>query len=231
MTIDPVSGFNVPDSSQIASRSDTVGQADFLKMLTTQLRSQDPLNPLQGSEFASQLATFSQLQQLTDMNKTLTASLDADLLLAQSINNNMATTLVGQTVRAEVNQVQVGSSGNVSLNYRLPEAATSISIDVVDADGVTVRTIDVPPHVTGDTSTEWDGKTSNGVRVPPGTYTFSVHAANADGGTISVENYVQGKVTAVSYVGGQVMLSINGIDVSLGQVISIIGDDGNTKKG
>jgi hypothetical protein len=42
---------------------------------------------------------------------------------------------------------------------------------------------------------------------------------------------VQGKVTAVSYVGGQVMLSINGIDVSLGQVISIIGDDGNTKKG
>jgi flagellar basal-body rod modification protein FlgD len=231
MTIDPVSGYNTPDSSQLASRSDTVGQADFLKMLTTQLRSQDPLNPLQGSEFASQLATFSQLQQLTDMNKTLTSSLDANLMLAQSINNNMATTLVGQVVRAEVSQVQVRNSGDVSLHYRLPESATSISINIVDKDGVTVRTIDVPPQVAGDMSTVWDGCTADGVRVPPGTYSFNVNATNANGGAIAVENFVQGRVTAVNYTGGQVTLSINGVDVFLGQVISVIGEDGNGKTG
>jgi flagellar basal-body rod modification protein FlgD len=231
MTIDPVTGYNVPDAKQTASRSDTVSQGDFLKMLTTQLKSQDPLNPLEGSEFASQLATFSQLQELTTMNKTLSASLDANLMLAQSINNNMATTLVGQTVRAEVNQVQVGGSGDVTMNYHLPESATNISIDVVDADGITVRTIDVPSQVSGDHSAVWDGKTNDGVRVPSGTYTFNVHATNADGGTVTVENYIQGRVTAVNYADGQVMLSVNGIDIYLGQVVSVIGDDVSAKKG
>ncbi|MBU1919882.1 hypothetical protein KKG66_03485, partial [bacterium] len=199
-------------------------QADFLAMLTAQLQNQDPLSPLEGHEYAAQLATFSQLQELEEMNSTLAASLDANLLLAQSINNNMATSLIGKTIRAEINSVTVGSSGDVPLHYHLPESATEISIEISDANGDVVRTITVPPTAAGDIDTVWDGRNDDGLRVSEGDYSFSVSAVNAEGSSIAVENYIQGQVTAINYVNGQVTLSVNGVDVYLGQVISIMGD-------
>ncbi|MBU1637494.1 hypothetical protein KKC97_07485 [bacterium] len=224
MQVDPVYTYNTPNANQIASRADTTDQADFLAMLTAQLQNQDPLSPLEGHEYAAQLATFSQLQELEEMNSTLAASLDANLLLAQSINNNMATSLIGKTIRADINSVTVGSSGDVSLHYHLPESATEISIEINDANGDVVRTITVPPTAAGDIDTVWDGRNDDGLRVSEGDYSFSVSAVNAEGSSIAVENYIQGQVTAINYVNGQVTLSVNGVDVYLGQVISIMGD-------
>jgi len=224
MQIDPVFSYNTPNASSISSRSEATNQADFLAMLTAQLQNQDPLSPLEGHEYAAQLATFSQLQELQEMNTVLAASLDANLLLAQSINNNMATSLIGRTIRAEINQVTVDSSGDTPLHYHLPESATEISIEISDANGELVRTINVPPTAAGDIDTMWDGRSDNGVRVPEGEYTFNVSAINADGDSIAVENYIQGEVTAINYINGQVALTVNGVDVFLGQITSILGD-------
>ena len=73
---------------------------DFLKLLVTQLQNQDPLNPASNQEFASQLAEFSSLEQLTQMNESLESNLDSDLLLAQSLNNSTATGFIGHEVHA-----------------------------------------------------------------------------------------------------------------------------------
>ncbi len=233
MQIDPAYSYNSPNASDISSRSETADQADFLAMLTAQLQNQDPLSPLEGHEYAAQLATFSQLQELEEMNTTLAASLDANLLLAQSINNNMAPSLLGTTVRAEINQVTVDSSGDIPINYHLPESATEISIEIRDAYGDIVRTISLPPTAAGDIDTAWDGRSDNGIRVPEGDYSFSVNAINADGNSIAVENYIEGEVTAINYSNGQVVLTVGGVDVYLGQITSILGetDPENGKQG
>ena len=86
-------------STSATSGSSTLGKDDFLKLLIVQLRNQDPLNPTEGTEFAAQLAQFSSVEQLTNINSTLTESLATNKLLTQSIGNSLATTMIGKTVK------------------------------------------------------------------------------------------------------------------------------------
>ncbi|NIS39011.1 flagellar hook capping protein, partial [Candidatus Saccharibacteria bacterium] len=88
-------------SQQNNSSSERIlGKDDFLKMLVTQLNYQDPLNPMESTDFSAQLAQFSSLEQLSNIDETLQASLEANYLLATSINNTMAATIIGKQVRA-----------------------------------------------------------------------------------------------------------------------------------
>jgi flagellar basal-body rod modification protein FlgD len=76
-----------------------LGKDDFLKLLTVQLQNQDPMSPLENNELVAQLAQFSSLEQMANMNQSLQDSLDSDLLVGQLLNNTMATTLIGRSVR------------------------------------------------------------------------------------------------------------------------------------
>lgn len=228
MQVDPVLTYNTPDASMVSSRSETTDKMDFLAMLTAQLQNQDPLSPLEGHEYASQLATFSQLQELEEMNSNLASALDANLLLAQSINNNMATSLIGRNVRAQVNQVVLDSSGDdVPIRYDLTESASSVTIEISDADGDVVRTLNLTDVDGGTVESMWDGRDDNGYQLAAGQYSYNISAVNSSGEEISVDNYfeIEGEVTAVNYVDGQVTLTVNGYDVYLGQITSILGDN------
>jgi len=205
----------------ISSRSEGMGQADFLRMLVEQLKAQDPLNPMDGQDFASQLATFTSLQELQNIGATLDQSLDASLLLTHTFNNTMATSLIGKIVQAEGNSVTVSASGGATLSYELAATATEITVEIRDADGNVVRTMSVPPQKEGQQQVAWDGLDSDGQHVAAGTYTYSVSARDADGNTVQATTYFEGRVTEVRYENGSVILLMGDRRVLLGDVISL----------
>ncbi|MDP3830447.1 MAG: flagellar hook capping FlgD N-terminal domain-containing protein, partial [Ignavibacteriaceae bacterium] len=85
----------------------SLGKDDFMKLMLTQLKHQDPLNPMEGSEFAAQLAQFSSLEQLSNLNELTAQSIDANYYLTQSINNTMTATLIGKDVKLSGNVLNV----------------------------------------------------------------------------------------------------------------------------
>ena len=196
-------------------------RADFLQMLTAQLKAQDPLDPLSGQDFASQLATFSQLQELQGMGSTLDQSLNASLLLTQTFSNTMAASLIGKVVRAESNEVQLGTTGAANLTYTLDAAATDITIEIRDAAGTVVRTLTPSAQAEGEQTVSWDGLSSDGKRAAADSYTFTVSARDADGNTVNAGTYAEGRVTQIRYDNGMVYLMIGDRQFTLSSVLSI----------
>jgi len=222
-----------PPADMIGTPSNTLGQADFLEMLTAELKAQDPMNPLQGQEFASQLAQFSSLQELQKMGSTADQTLQANILLAQTFNNTMASSLIGKDVRANLDTMTLGASGNVNMSYSLPTTATTLSVDIKDSTGAVVRTLQLNPQLNGEHTFTWDGTDGNGHRVSPGTFTCSINATDVDGNAVQATTFLQGRVSAVTFENGNAELTVDGVTVMLGQVISISdpGESSTTKKG
>lgn len=190
-------------------------------MLTAQLRAQNPLNPMSNEDFATQLATFSSLQELQGISGTLNQSLQANLLMARSFNNTMAANLIGSTVQVEANQFTLPAAGTATLTYGLASAATEIRVEIRDANGTVVRTLTAPPQAAGEQALAWDGLNGDGRRVPEGAYTFAVTATGADGNPVGVTPFFTGRVSEIRYVDGNVVLMIGGREVMLSDVLSI----------
>jgi len=223
LAVKPVTNlFQTPPADKISSREETMDQIDFLQMLMAQLRAQDPMNPLQGHEYAAQLAQFSSVQQLEAIQGSLEESINMNMMMTQSINGNLAAALVGKTVRAQNNSVSLASGGDADLRYTLSGSATDIEVSVLDSEGNVVRTLTGNSHEAGDAATYWDGRDDNGNRVPAGNYTFEVSAKNDSGDTINATTYVEGIVSAVNYADGQVTLTVNGQDLFLGDILSVM---------
>jgi flagellar basal-body rod modification protein FlgD len=214
-------GMNTPQTSP--GSNSQMGQMDFLQLLMVQLSYQDPMNPVDSQQFSAQLAQFSQLEQLTQMNENLSLSQQTNLLLAQSVNNTMAAGMIGQTIVANGNQVQVTEGEETSLNYHLNGAAQTTTITIKNSAGATVRTIEAGPQSSGDQTTTWDGLDDAGNAVPEGIYTFSVNAATSQGVTVQTTTYTQGVITGVSYLQGMATFMIGDLEVGLGDIIRVEG--------
>ena len=98
------------------SSRQALGKDDFLKLLITQMRYQDPLSPMDNTQFLAQMAQFSSLEQMQNLNE----SFDQSMLLSQSLNNSSAAGFIGRHVRASGDGVTLGPSGSVELGYFLP---------------------------------------------------------------------------------------------------------------
>jgi flagellar basal-body rod modification protein FlgD len=161
-----------------------LGKDDFLKLLTIQLKNQDPMEPIKNEAFIAQLAQFSSLEQLQNINTTLsngnqngTAGQSATLA---ALNNHTAVSFIGRQVEIQADTVSLPDSGSASIPFRLEGTADRVSAEITDAQGTHVRTITLRPSgLQG--AMLWDGKTDDGVRAQPGTYRVSVTAqAGAD---------------------------------------------------
>jgi flagellar basal-body rod modification protein FlgD len=214
-------GMNTPQTG-LASNS-LMGQMDFLQLLMIQLSYQDPMNPVNSQEFAAQLAQFSQLEQLTQMNQNLSLSQQTNLLLAQSVNNTMAAGMIGQTIVANGNQVEMIEGEDATLNYNLNGAAQTTTITIKNSAGATVRTIQAGPQSSGDRETTWDGLDDEGNQLPAGVYTFSVNATTSSGSTVQATTYTCGAITGVSYVNGMATFLMGQLEVGLGDIIRVEG--------
>jgi len=195
---------------------------DFLKLLVTQLQNQDPLNPASNQEFASQLAEFSSLEQLTQMNESLESNLDSDLLLAQSLNNSTATGFIGHEVHATGNSVEMEKGEGALLRFFQDHTSQQTTIDIYNQQGSLVNTLDLGDISSGSSIIEWDGTDFDGNELSSGTYYFDVTATAADGNDIAVTTFMVGQVTGVRYMDNQAFLLVGEQEVPLANVIEIV---------
>jgi flagellar basal-body rod modification protein FlgD len=206
-----VTGVN--NGTTIASQANkkVLGEDDFLKMLIAQLQNQDPLNPLQGADFAAQLAQFSSLDQLTQINTQL-SSLASSL---SSTNNSQVVSLIGDEVVANGSSVTV-SGASTNLAYNLSQNAQQGTIKIYDSQGNLVKTLAFGQQQSGNNIMNWN--TSN---VSPGTYTFTVSAVDNSGNAVSANTMMTGPVTGVTFQNGVPYLSVNGQDIALTDILYI----------
>jgi len=198
-----------------------LGKDEFLQMLITQLRHQDPMNPVDDQSFIADLAQFSSLEQMSNMNETLKENLDWNFVLSQTINNTMATSIIGHQVKAAGNEMYLPNDGSTNLNYNLSGYAENATIDIFDGSGKKVATYTLENVGKGDQVFEWDGKLSGGAQAQAGTYSFSINATNANGDAITATPYILGTAEGVQYSNGQAYLVIDGAIIPLGDVIEV----------
>ncbi|MFH1701059.1 MAG: flagellar hook capping FlgD N-terminal domain-containing protein [Candidatus Zixiibacteriota bacterium] len=211
--VDTKNGFG-----QIAPPSKDLGRDEFLKLLVAQLSHQDPLEPLKDEDFVAQLAQFSSLEQLENMNSNMNDSLNYDFLLSQTISNTMATSLIGRTVRADSSQIYLETAGAADIAVDLDKAATDLTVTIKDIDGNVVRTITKNGLTPGDHLINWDGTDDNGVQVSSGVYTIDIRANDANGNAFTPSQYLEGKVSGITYKEGLALLNINGQQIPLSSV-------------
>jgi flagellar basal-body rod modification protein FlgD len=193
-------------------------QDDFLAMLVTQLNYQDPLSPMDSQQFATQLAQFTSVEQLTSINQNLQDSLQAQLLLNQSINNSMSAQLIGLEAKA-LNETVVWENGEATpLMYNLSGNSAFVNIKIYDQDGNEVKSVTLNGQLLGDHTYEWDGTNNNGAVVPEGQYTFTVSAETSEGNSLEVEQFITGLITGVQYSQGTAQLMMGNLPILLANV-------------
>jgi len=203
--------------SATAQAAANVNFDTFLKLMTAQLQNQDPLNPVDGTQFTQQIASFSALEQQIQTNSNLEKLLSQQSFSQQS----MAVGMIGKEVLAPGDKMQV-QDGTGSFSYINSEKAATSQVEIFDASGARVGLYD------GDTASgqhefTWDGKDSVGNQLPDGEYQIAVSSYNAKGDKVSNQPMVYQKVTAVrSADDGSVYLQLDGgSEVLLDQTFSV----------
>ncbi|MFC1552606.1 flagellar hook assembly protein FlgD [Candidatus Latescibacterota bacterium] len=200
----------------------TLGKEDFLKLLIAQLKNQDPLNPASNTEFVAQLAQFSSLEQMTEMNSNLAASLNSNTGIAESVSNAMIINYFGKSVTAESEFFTYDGDGPQELQFELEQPASYGTIEITDEIGNILSSVNLDAMQNGPQFIyEWDGMTSYGVVAKEGIYKYNVKAFDALDNEIGVTQMSTGIVNGISYQGGVTSLNMGGILVPFDKVISI----------
>lgn len=150
--------------STASAASKTMGKDAFLKLLVTQLQHQDPLNPADSTEFTSQLAQFSSLEQLSNVNDNLNML----KLYQASMNNAQAVSFIGKDIVSKGKTLQVTPGQPVSCEFSLGADAKRVAVSIYDAAGNFVKDIRATALKAGAQSLSWDGKDRNGNTVADG---------------------------------------------------------------
>jgi len=223
--ITPISNFPTYDPNALTSATGKLGKEDFLNLLVTQLRYQDPLEPMKDTEFVAQLANFSSLEQLSNISSSLEMSAELDYILSQTIANTMATTLIGNYVIASGNSIQHVSGSEDTLHFNLDSDAANVEIKVLDSNGNIIRTIHGENLKSGSNELIWDGKNDQGIDVASAEYEFEVAATDSAGIVVGSQTRIEGRVESVRYQDGQGYLIINGQRLALSDIIEINSGD------
>ncbi len=202
--------------------NDTLGKNDFMTLLIAQMKNQDPLKPMDGTQFASQLAQFSSLQQLQNLNDSMTQSINANYSLAQSINNTMSATLIGKDVKISGQGITYNGQNSIQLGYNLASDASSVSINIYDANGTLVKTLGNLPTGSGDNKLNWDFTDNSGNKVPAGNYTFEVNAKTSTGADMAPDVFKYGTITGVEYTTSGTKLLVDNTEYNLSDISEIV---------
>lgn len=189
----------------------------FLRLLTTQLQNQDPLEPMDSAEFTQQLVMFSQVEQQIQGNQYLES-----LILATNQNSQVqALGYIGQEVQYVGSSTGVLQNGELKIRYATKEPAAEMTIQFVDSTGKIVRTIKTDP-ADGPTDFVWDGKDDNGQQLDDGIYTVKVAATNGQDATVDTVLGIYGTVNGVNSTGDEITLSIGDYVLGLDNVIKVM---------
>jgi len=203
MGVSPVTnGVTTSNQTTSTNSSDnaTLDKQAFLQLLVTQLRHQDPMDPLKQEEYAAQLAQFSSVEQLSNLNDRFDQMYQSNVQLNRSITNTLASTIVGKKVRAIGNSLVYSKGEDNELYYDLGGTAQDVQLTIKDSAGNIVRTEDLGGESAGEHSWSWNGRLNNGQKATDGgNYTFEISAKDSGGQAVDAYGYILGKVTGIEF--------------------------------
>ncbi len=207
-TTDPIANIAAQTQAALAASqskktANSLGIEDFLTLMTTQLKNQDPMKPLEGTEFVSQLAQFGSVSGIQSMQKSID-SLANSLRSTQVLNG---TSLVGHDVLAQTDTFSFTQGIDVSGEVELPSGIQNLQIRITDSTGALVREFAVDPSA-GTKSFTWDGKRADGTLADSGDYAIEA-IATAGGRTGSLEVLMSGRVSSVTIDSSGTQLTLN----------------------
>jgi flagellar basal-body rod modification protein FlgD len=217
-----ISGFS--DAGLFAppetAKRDELGQEDFLTLMITQFRNQDPFEPMDNGDFLGQLAQFGTVNGIERLNSAfsgLSSSIQSEQVL-------QAANLVGRSVLAQTESGYLADGGSLSGSVVLPSSASSVQVEISDASGQLIRRLDIGSQEGGLAEFTWDGRNDSQEMVPAGHYTI---AARATRGTYveSVETYLQANIESVNlgqYGQGMTLNLAGGNELSVNQIRRIL---------
>jgi flagellar basal-body rod modification protein FlgD len=205
-----------PQKSE-AQGSSKLGKDEFLKLMMAQLSQQDPTQPSDSNAFVAQLAQFTSLEQMQNVN----TSLESLLIGQASQNNSGALNLVGKEILFKTDQVTLEQGEKPVASAKLGTAATQITATITDDSGRVVRTLQLGGHDAGDVEVEWDGKEESGNTAKPGKYTISIAAKDVKGNVVDVEQRARGRVTGVSFEKGYPEVLLGDQHLKMSEIIEV----------
>ena len=188
---------------------------DFLTLLTTQLQNQDPLKPLDATQFTTQLVQFASVEQAISQN----ARLD-EILKIQGGNQAVGAVAFLDSIVEAFGDTTMLSGGTAEFAYRLPSDAKTVNVTIKNADGDVVRTL-TGDLTAGTHKIVWDGNNDQGVAQPDGKYTISVTASGANDESLNVVTSIFGTVSGITVKDGALVLDLGGHTVKIGDVVSV----------
>lgn len=196
-----------------------LGQDAFLKLMITQMKHQNPLEPQKNSEFVAQLAQFSSVEGLEKLN----ASVNGLVSGFESSRALQASSLVGKTVKVLADKAYLSEDSVVSGTVEVPASTNNLKLNVYNKAGELVWNQGLGPQAAGDVSFNWDGELEDGTRLAEGEYTFEA-IATVDGKPVQLNTYLASNVNSVTLGSGNAMtLNVAGIGpVSISDVKEIM---------
>ena len=194
----------------------------FLRLLTTQLKHQDPLQPTDSTQFVTQLAMFSQAEQAVNTNRHLAGI--ADMVAGRALAD--AANLIGKEVVATSEQIAFDGKSGAKFTYTAPVGTTEIKVEILDAEGRVIRSVE-GEALPGYFEDAWDGATDAGGLAAPGVYklrvTAEVESDDAQSTPQVVETQIYGRVEEMRMSDGKVVALINGQEVPYEKITGVGG--------
>ena len=211
---------NVASVATAATGNQSLGKDAFLQLLVTQLKNQDPLSPTDNTQFVSQMAQFSSLESMQNLNTTV----DSLATTYQSSQALQASSLVGRSVVVATDSAVLDPTKGITGSVDVTAASSATSVNVYDSAGNVIDTINLGAQAAGSSSFTWDGLDSSGVAQAAGTYSFK--ATSTISGTATAQTtYLPATVNSVTMAttsGGEMTLNLAGLgSVALSAVKTI----------
>jgi len=204
-------------SSAAGSSKSGMGQTEFLKLLVTQMKNQDPTNPMDNQQLTAQMAQFSSLEQLMNINSGLTNLLSA----SNSTTSAQALSLIGKEVTVQGHNTYVTGGKAADIAMGLSGDAASVTVTIEDQNGNVVRKITTNHMAAGAQSVKWDGKSDAGSPLPDGMYSYSVEAKDSGGKALDVTTYAKGIATTISFDKGVAYVHIGDLKFMLSEIVQV----------
>ena len=217
-----IDGFapTVPTGTPLteAAGSPDLGKEEFLKLLVAQLQNQDPMNPSSPEQMASQLAQFSSLEQLINVNSLLTEQTASNAAMALALNNSAAVGVLGKDVMAVGDSVAVTGAGDETVTVGV-EAGGEATLILYDEGGLVVGSREVGPVGGGRQDIELGDAA---VGLDPGNYRYELIVTGADGAPLEVQTFMHTRIDGLRY-GPQGPVLIAGTqEIPLSNIVEIL---------
>ena len=212
----PTSGAS--RSNPLAGLNDSLGANAFMQLLIAQMTHQDPTAPADSTQMAAQLAQFSSLEQLTNINTTLQGQGTSTTALTTSVNNSAALNLIGKSVTAASSQIAVGANGTTSVSTTVPATGGDLVLKITDSNGRVVGSKDLGQVPSGAQSVQLAALTNG---LANGTYNVQFTLTDSTGAVTNPATMITAKVDGVTFTSGGAEATSGPLTIPIGSIASV----------